>query len=103
MKSERHTLTKEEQAYYKEWVEEREIGEPRVRSKSPVRKWMREQLKEWQQANGKSDLDKPTDGPRWYYDRRIDGIKAGHFLKTSDKNVVKSYLDSYLADKAMKL
>ena len=61
----RHTLTQEEKEYYNQWLEFRVIGQARQRSTGPVKQWMRDQLKAWQIANGKGELAKPEDGPRW--------------------------------------
>ena len=92
----RAVLTKDEKAYYSAWIESRMPGQERSRNQEHIKLWMRNELKAWQQEHGKGGKDKPEDGPQWYYDRRIDGIKLGYFDRTSDKNIVKSYLVGYI-------
>lgn len=92
----RHTLSKEEKEYYQQWLETKGALEARQRSSEATKKWMRDELRAWQNENGKGELAKPDDGPRWYYDTRIKGIQKGHFLKSTDKNIVKSYVESYI-------
>lgn len=92
----RVSLTKEQKEYYNSFIEPRYPFQERLRSPQHVRDWMKEKLKAWQLANGKGELDLPSEGPCWYYDTRIEGIHLGYFERCSDKNVVKSYLEGYV-------
>ena len=90
----RHTLSKEQKDYYNQWLAPRIPGQERKRSSNEVKAWMVQQLEKWQQSQGVGELELP-EGPTWYYDVRIEGIKLNHFDMDSDKNIVRSYLVSY--------
>ena len=53
--------------------------------------WMWDQLQAWQVANGKQPNELPY-ANEWYYDKRVEGIKAGLLDRGHSQAVVKSYL-----------
>ena len=70
-------------------------GSSRTKVGDEAHAWMVERLKAWQQEEGKDEHEKPF-GNEWYFDARVDCIKAGWITAVSGEGVVKSYLNSYV-------
>ena len=57
--------------------------------------WMDEKLKEWQAKNKKHQHDMPFLN-EWFLDARVECIHAGFITKEHSRDVVRSYIKSYL-------
>ena len=65
----------------------------RMRVDPQAHGWMGDQLKVWQEANGKAAHELPYSN-EWYLDKRVEAIQAGLLQKAHSEDVVRSYLKS---------
>ena len=86
-------IPKEKQRLYDEYTEEKDehASVRRCAVSEPAHKWMEEELVKWQTENSKGQLDLPY-ANEWYYDKRVEGIIAGHLFNIHSKDVVRSHL-----------
>ena len=59
---------------------------------------MIDKLKSWQRENGQGEYEKPFFN-EWYWDLRVEIIKAGYLTKAHGKDVCRSFIKYWLKDK----
>ena len=87
-------ISQEKRAVHTEYTEEKEAG-TRLKVDQSAKKFMETMLRQWQQENGKENTDLPYLN-EWYFDLRVEAIKAGLLDKKHSQDVCRSYLKPYM-------
>lgn len=83
-------MAEEQAALWREYTEE-PIPGTRQSVSNLASEWMMNQLKTWQVLNSKGKWELPADNA-WYYNARVECIRAGHINKMTSQDVVRSHL-----------
>ena len=93
-------ISEEKQKVYDEYTEEKlDTSRKRIPVSLAAHAFMRELVQKWQAENGKGEFEIPHLN-EWYYDARVEAIKAGHISKHHCEDVVRSYVWKFYRKKA---
>jgi hypothetical protein len=91
-------ISEEKQKMYDEYTEEK-LDRERIPVSLAAKAFMRELVQKWQAENGTGEFKTPYLN-EWYYDARVEAIKAGHVSKRHCEDVVRSYVWKFYHKKA---
>ena len=80
---------------YEAYTDKQDHSSKRMKVDPSAHDWMLQKLKDWQQANEKSEIDIPFPN-ELYLDRRVEAIQHGLLTKAHSETVVKSFLRSHV-------
>jgi len=92
----RQKINPDKLALYDRYTQPKDRNKKRLWVTRASHKWMRNELRQWQAANGKPVDALPFEN-EWFFDKRVEGIDKGFLSKQHSQSVVKSYLKSVVS------